>query len=49
MDLFEAGIEPENITARRCLEAVGFHTRSTRPDFEGMLYYRAWRAGPGPR
>jgi RimJ/RimL family protein N-acetyltransferase len=41
--LFEAGVEPENTASRRCLEAAGFHLRSARPDFEGMLYYRAWR------
>jgi RimJ/RimL family protein N-acetyltransferase len=44
--LFEAGVEPENIASRRCLEAAGFRLRSDRPDFEGMLQYRAWRAGP---
>jgi RimJ/RimL family protein N-acetyltransferase len=45
--LFEAGVEPENIASRRCLEASGFRLRSERPDFEGMLQYRAWRTGTG--
>jgi RimJ/RimL family protein N-acetyltransferase len=41
--LFEAGVEPENIASRRCLESAGFYLGSARPDFEGILYYRAWR------
>jgi RimJ/RimL family protein N-acetyltransferase/ketosteroid isomerase-like protein len=44
VELFEAGVEPENIASRRCLEAAGFRLRSQEPDFEGMLYYRVWRA-----
>jgi len=44
VELFEAGVEPENAASRRCLEAAGFRLRSGQPDFEGMLYYRAWRA-----
>ena len=43
VELFEAGVEPENIASRRCLQAAGFELSSPRPDFEGMLYYRAWR------
>jgi len=43
VELFEAGVEPENIASRRCVEAAGFGLRSDRPDFEGMLYFRAWR------
>ena len=43
VELFEAGVEPQNIASRRCLEAAGFQLRSVEPDFEGMLYYRAWR------
>lgn len=43
--LFEAGVEPENIASRRCLEAAGFRLRSGQPDFEAMLQYRAWRTG----
>jgi len=44
VELFEAGVEPENTASRRCLEAAGFHLRSEQPDYEGMLYYRARRA-----
>ena len=43
VELFEAGVEPENTAARRCLEAAGFRLHSELPDVEGMLYYRAWR------
>ncbi len=46
--VFEAGVEPTNVASRRCLEAAGFRLRSREPDFEGMLYYRAWRAGASP-
>jgi len=45
VELFEAGVEPQNIASRRCLEAAGFRLRSERPDFEGMLQYQAWRTG----
>ncbi len=43
IELFEAGVEPENVACRRCLEAAGFSMRSPEPDYEGMLYYRAAR------
>jgi RimJ/RimL family protein N-acetyltransferase len=43
VELFEAGVEPENLASRRCLEAAGFRPRSQQPDFEGMLSYRARR------
>jgi RimJ/RimL family protein N-acetyltransferase len=43
VELFEAGVEPDNTASRHCLEAAGFHPRSQQPDFEGMLYYRARR------
>lgn len=43
VELFEAGVEPDNTASRRCLEAAGFRPRSLQPDFEGMLYYRARR------
>lgn len=48
VELFEAGVEPENVASRRCLEAAGFRMHSDQPDFEGMLYYRAWRAEIDP-
>ena len=34
VELFEAGVEPQNIASRRCLEAAGFQLRSVEPDFE---------------
>lgn len=43
VELFEAGVEPENTASRHCLEAAGFQPYSLEPDFEGMLYYRACR------
>jgi RimJ/RimL family protein N-acetyltransferase len=45
VELFEAGVEPENLASRRCLEAAGFRSAGRQPDVEGMLYYQAWRAG----
>ena len=48
VQLFEAGVEPENVASRRCLRAAGFRPRSQRPDFEGMLYYCAWRGESDP-
>ena len=39
VELFEAGVEPENAASRRCLEAAGFVVRSAQPDFEAMLFY----------
>lgn len=47
VELFEAGVEPENLACRRCLERAGFCLRSPEPDCEGMLYYRAARAAEG--
>lgn len=50
VQLFEAGVEPDNHASRRTLEAAGFTLPSEKPDFEEMLYYRGWRqdfAGPG--
>ena len=47
VELFEAGVDPENTACRRCLEAAGFSVRSPEPDWEGMLYYRATRSPTG--
>jgi RimJ/RimL family protein N-acetyltransferase len=44
VELFEAGVEPENHASRGALEAAGFRLPSPVPDCEGMLYYRAWTA-----
>ena len=42
VELFEAGVEPENHASRRTLEACAFHLRSPEPDCEEMLYYELW-------
>lgn len=41
VELFEAGVEPENHGSRGALEAAGFHLRTPVQDCEGMLYYLA--------
>lgn len=48
VELFEAGVEPENVACRRCLERAGFCPRSPEPDYEGFLYYRAARPAGAP-
>ncbi len=47
VELFEAGVEPENVACRRCLEGAGFCVRSAEPDCEGMRCYRAARPAGG--
>lgn len=42
VELFEAGVDPENDASRRTLEAAGFRLRSPVPDCEAMLYYELW-------
>lgn len=49
IELFEAGVEPDNLGSRKCLEAAGFRLRSVQVDFEGMLYYLGWRSQLDPR
>ena len=46
MQVFEAGVEPDNHASRGALQGAGFHLRSPTPDYEGMLYYRAWTTRP---
>lgn len=36
--VFGAGVEPENLASIRCLQAAGFRSLSSEPDFEGTLY-----------
>lgn len=48
VELFEAGVEPENVASGRCLDAAGCRVRSQQPDCEGMLYYTARRADVDP-
>lgn len=44
VELFEAGVDPENDASRRTLQAAGFRLRSPDPDCEAMLYYELWAA-----
>ena len=46
VELFEAGVDPENDASRRTLAASGFRLRTAEPDFEGMLYYELWAQRP---
>jgi RimJ/RimL family protein N-acetyltransferase len=48
VELFEAGVEPENVAGRRCLERAGFWPHAPEPDYEGFLYYRAARPAREP-
>lgn len=48
VELFEAGVEPENRGSRGALEAAGFRLRSAVPDCEAMLYYLAWTGRAAP-
>jgi RimJ/RimL family protein N-acetyltransferase len=41
VELFGAGVEPENVASVGCLRAAGFRLQAEEPDFEGMLYYLA--------
>lgn len=45
VELFEAGVEPENHACGHALEAAGFRLRSANPDGEEMLYYLLWAPG----
>lgn len=45
VELFEAGVDPENQASRRTLEAAGFRLRSPERDCEEMLYYEFWAPG----
>lgn len=47
VEVFEAGVEPDNLGSRGALEAAWFHAHCTEPDYEGMLYYRAWKTELG--
>jgi GNAT superfamily N-acetyltransferase len=47
VELIEAGVEPENVACRRCLEAAGFRVHCPEPDYEGFRYYRAARPAGG--
>lgn len=46
VEVFEAGVDPDNLAARGALQRAGFRPRSSAPDHEGMLYYVAWNTEP---
>jgi RimJ/RimL family protein N-acetyltransferase len=39
VELFGAGIEPDNIASVRCLRKTGFSVEDPEPDWEGFVYY----------
>jgi len=39
VQLFAAGVEPDNVASVRCFEAAGFVRQSVEPDWEDMLYF----------
>lgn len=38
VELFGAGVDPDNVASLRCFGAVGFVLQTSEPDWEGMLY-----------
>jgi RimJ/RimL family protein N-acetyltransferase len=54
IELFGAGVEPENIGSVRGLLRAGFQVLDPMPDWEGIVYYAGFRSGrvdamPGAR
>jgi RimJ/RimL family protein N-acetyltransferase len=39
IELFAAGVEPDNVGSVGCLRAAGFEALDSRPDWEGIVYY----------
>jgi RimJ/RimL family protein N-acetyltransferase len=39
IELFAAGVEPDNVASVRCLRAAGFEAPESQPDWEGIVYY----------
>jgi RimJ/RimL family protein N-acetyltransferase len=39
IELFVAGVEPDNVGSVGCLRAVGFEALDSQPDWEGIVYY----------
>jgi len=39
IELFAAGVEPDNVGSVRCLRAAGFDAMDSEPDWEGIVYY----------
>jgi hypothetical protein len=47
VELFAAGVEPENTASVGCLRKAGFRPLRREPDWEGIVYYTSFRAGLG--
>jgi RimJ/RimL family protein N-acetyltransferase len=39
IELFAAGVEPDNVASVQCLRAAGFEAQDSNPDWEGIVYY----------
>jgi RimJ/RimL family protein N-acetyltransferase len=39
VELFGAGVEPDNVASVRCLIKTGFSVEDSDPDWEGFVYY----------
>jgi RimJ/RimL family protein N-acetyltransferase len=39
IELFAAGVEPDNVGSVECLRAAGFEALDSQPDWEGIVYY----------
>jgi RimJ/RimL family protein N-acetyltransferase len=39
IELFAAGVEPDNVGSVGCLRAAGFEAWDSQPDWEGLVYY----------
>ena len=39
IDVWEAGVEPDNVASRRCLEAIGFTDQGRDPEWSDYLRY----------
>lgn len=44
VELFAAGVEPENAASVGCLRKAGFRPLNPEPDWEGIVYYALFRA-----
>ncbi len=43
IELFAAGLEPDNVGSVACLQAAGFEPLDPRPDWEGIVYHVRFR------
>jgi hypothetical protein len=44
VEMFTAGVEPENFASVRALVRAGFCPSEGQPDFEGIVYYARRRS-----